>query len=145
MASGPLRILVAVDFSRESLAALKTIRALLRRVPGKLTIAHVRPPNDVRAAVLEERGDLLRLPPGSLARGIAAHYQERLGKIARPGEGVKLLRGEPARELCREARGYDLLAMGTRGRGGAAVFLLGSTVQEALSRAAVPLIVVPSR
>lgn len=137
---------MAVDFSPQSLAALKSIRALLRRVPGELTIAHVRPSNDVRAAVLEERGDLMRLPPGSLARGIEAHYEERLGKVARPGEDVKLLRGEPARELCRfAARGYDLLAMGTRGRGGAATFLLGSTVQEALARAPIPLVVVPSR
>lgn len=146
MASQPLRILVAIDFSPESLAALKAVRSLLRRVAGNVTIAHVRPTNDVRAAVLEERGDLFRVAPGSLARGMTAHYEERLGKTARPGETVRLLRGEAARELCRESRkGYDLLAMGSRGRGGAAAFLLGSTVQEALTRSPIPLVVVPSR
>lgn len=146
MVSRPLRVLVAVDFSRESLAALKKVRALFRRVPGELTITHVRPPSDVRAAVLEERGDLLRLPPGSLARGIREHYEERLGKIARSEDSVRLLSGEAAREICREAgKGYDLLAMGKRGRGGAATFLLGSTVQEALQRSPVPLVVVPYR
>jgi nucleotide-binding universal stress UspA family protein len=148
VASDPLRFLVAVDFSAESRAALRAARDLVRRTDGTLTIAHVRAPSDVRAAVLEERGDLLRLPPGGLARGIATHYDAVLGKLARKSEGetVKLLRGEPARELCREAtRGYDILVMGTRGRGAAARFLLGSTVQEVLARALVPVLVLPAR
>lgn len=137
-----------MDFSAESRAALRAARDLVRRTEGTLTIAHVRAPSDVRAAVLEERGDLLRLPPGGLARGIATHYDAVLGKLARKSEGetVKLLRGEPARELCREAtRGYDVLVMGTRGRGAAARFLLGSTVQEVLARALVPVLVLPAR
>ena len=142
----PLRILVGIDFSPESLDALKTVRQLLRRVRGELTIAHVRPSNDVRAAVLEERGDLLRVPPGSLAGAMAEHYREKLEKIALPRETVRLLRGVASRELCREgSRSYDLLAMGKRGRGGAATFLLGSTVQEALARSRIPLLVVPYR
>lgn len=137
-----------MDFSAESRAALRTARDLARRVDGHITIAHVRAPSDVRAAVLEERGDLLRLPPGGLERGIATHYDAVLGKLARKadGETVRLLRGEPARELCREAaRGYDLLAMGSRGRGTAARFLLGSTVQEALARSTIPVLVLPAR
>lgn len=79
---------------------------------------------------------------------MSTHYERRLGSLvgARKGETVRLLTGEPARELCREARrGYDLLAMGSRGRGAAATFLLGSTVQEALARSPIPLLVVPSR
>jgi nucleotide-binding universal stress UspA family protein len=148
VASDRLRILVAVDFSPESRSALRTARDLARRVDGHLTVAHVRATSDVRAAVIEERGDLLRLPPGGLARGIATHYDAVLGKLARKadGESVRLLRGEPARELCREAaRGYDLLAMGSRGRGAAARFLLGSTVQEVLARSAIPVLVFPAR
>lgn len=120
----------------------------MRRVDGELTIAHVRASSDVRAAVLEERGDLLRLPPGGLARGIATHYANLLDKLAKKSEGetVRLLRGEPARELCREAaRSYDILVMGSRGRGAAARFLLGSTVQEILTRASVPVLVLPAR
>jgi nucleotide-binding universal stress UspA family protein len=148
VASDPLRFLVAVDFSSESRAALRAARELARRVDGELTIAHVRPTSHVRAAVLEERGDLLRLPPGGLARGIATHYDAVLSRLARKAEGetVRLLRGEPARELCREAsRGYDILVMGSRGRGAAARFLLGSTVQEVLARASIPVLVLPAR
>ena len=139
---------MAVDFSPESRAALRAARDLVRRSGGELTIAHVRPTSDVRAAVLEERGDLLRLPPGGLARGIATHYDAVLGKLARRAEGetVQLLRGEPARELCRQAsRGHDVLVMGSRGRGAAARFLLGSTVQEVLARASIPVLVLPAR
>jgi nucleotide-binding universal stress UspA family protein len=139
---------VGVDFSAESLSALRSARRLARRVGGELTIAHVRPSSDIRAAVLEERGDLLRQAAGGLARSMATHYERRLVKLPRSGglESVRLLSGEPARELCREAsRGYDLLALGSRGRGAAAAFLLGSTVQEALVRSPIPVLVLPAR
>lgn len=137
-----------MDFSAESRAALRAARDLARRADGELTIAHVRATSDVRAAVIEERGDLIRLPAGGIARGIATHYDAVLGKLARKAEGetVRLLRGEPARELCRAAaRGYDVLVMGSRGRGAAARFLLGSTVQEVLTRSPIPVLVNPAR
>lgn len=137
-----------MDFSAESRAALRAARDLVRRAGGELAIAHVRATSDVRAAVIEERGDIIRLPAGGIARGIATHYDSVLGKLARrsDGETVRLLRGEPARELCREAaRGYDVLVMGSRGRGAAARFLLGSTVQEVLTRSPIPVLVFPAR
>jgi nucleotide-binding universal stress UspA family protein len=146
--TSPLRVLVGVDFSRESRAAVRAARDLVRRTDGELTLAHVRPDSDVRAAVTEQRGDLLRLPSGGLARRIAEHYAEHLGKMARRGksDSPRLLRGDPAAALCREAaKGYDLLVMGTRGRGRATAFLLGSTVQEVLYRSPIPVVVVPSR
>jgi nucleotide-binding universal stress UspA family protein len=144
----PLRVLVGVDFSPESRAAVRAARDLVKRTSGDLTLAHVRPVSDIRAAVVEERGDLLHLPSGSLARTIAAHYAERLGKMARrrKNESYRLLRGDPAPGLCREAaRGFDLLFLGTRGRGRATAFLLGSTVQEVVHRSPIPIVVVPAR
>ena len=76
---------------------------------------------------------------------IAEHYEKRLGKLARGEPEIRLLRGDAARELGREARrGYDMLVMGTRGRGRTASFLLGSTVQELLVRSPIPLLVVPA-
>jgi nucleotide-binding universal stress UspA family protein len=144
----PLRVLVGVDFSSESRAAVRAAKNLVQRTGGELTLAHVRPVSDIRAAVVEQRGDLFRLPSGGLARAIAAHYGARLGKLARRGknESHRLLRGDPAPALCREAcRGYDLLVMGTRGRGRGAAFLLGSTVQEVLHRSPIPVVVVPAR
>ena len=144
----PLRVLVGVDFSPESNAAVRAARDLVKRTNGELTLAHVRPYSDVRAAVAEERGDLLRRPSGGIARAMAEHYEKRLAKTLRPGtrESIRLLRGDPARELCREAaRGYDLLVTGTHGRGRTAAFLLGSTVQELLLRTPIPIVVVRPR
>ncbi len=143
-----LRILVAIDFSPESEKALRAARELAPRTRARLTLAHVRPHSDVRAAVVEERGDLLKGKAGSLRKAIARHYQERLKSLAMSGrrETRKILSGKPSLALLREARsGYDLLAMGSRGRGGVAAALLGSTVQEILTRSPVPVLVVGPR
>lgn len=146
--ASPLRLLVAIDFSPESLAALKAARNLARRAGGEITVVHVRPLSDVRAAVLEERGDLLRLGAGGLGRAITEHYQSRLAKVVGRGRvaSIRLLRGDAARELMRESRrGYDLLVMGNRGRGRVAAILPGSTVQEMLVFSPIPMLVVPAR
>lgn len=144
----PLRILVGVDFSPESRVAVRAARGLVKQTSGKLTLAHVRPVSDIRAAVVEERGDLLRRPSAGLAPAIAAHYRERFRKLSgrRKNEAYRLIRSDPAPGLCREAaRGYDLLVLGTRGRGFATEFLLGSTVQEVIHRSPIPVVVVPAR
>lgn len=139
------RYLVAVDFSPESRRALDAARRLARRSRASLTIAHVRPLSDVRAAVVEERGDLLRRPPRELRRQIDAHYAERLSGLARSGERTLLLRGAPNFSLVREAKnGYELLILGRGGRGGVEGVFLGSTVTRVLSRCPIPVVVVPS-
>lgn len=144
MARGRIRFLVGVDFSRESLEALRAARALAAKVGGHITLAHVRPDSNMRAAVVENRGDLLRGEPGRLSAGLAEHYLRRLGQLRRPrsDEKVLLLRGVASPALCREAlRGYDLLVLGERGRGRVAAFLLGSTTQEAIARSPIPVLV----
>ncbi len=141
----PLRLLVAIDFSPDSRKALRAARELVARTGGSLTLLHVRPHSDIRAAVVEERGDLLTGGPGALSGGIAGHYSDRFDRFAgrKRGESRKLRRGKPAIELRREARrGYDLLVMGSRGRGRVASTLLGSTVQEILTAPPCPVLVV---
>ncbi|HJW14528.1 MAG TPA: universal stress protein [Thermoanaerobaculia bacterium] len=144
MTRGRIEILVGVDFSRQSLGALRAARALAVRCGGRVTIAHVRPTSNVRAAVIEERGDLLRGNPERLSAAMAEHYARRLGGLRfAKGEKTLLLRGVAGRALCREARRrYDLLALGDRGRGRVASFLLGSTVQVVLARSTIPVLVV---
>src|SRR5262245_3220988 len=89
----PLRILVGVDFSPESRRALAIARELAERSGAELTIAHVRPFSDVRAAVTLERGDLLRGRARSLSREIRDLYVRQLSALAQEGERVLLLKG----------------------------------------------------
>jgi nucleotide-binding universal stress UspA family protein len=144
-----LRLLVGLDFSEDSLRALRAARRLKDRAGGgSITILHVRPPSDVRAAVLEERGDLLKQPPSALKVGIAEHYRKRLSAIVggRDDESWKIAQGKPAVEICREARrGYEAIVLGGRGAGAAVKLILGSTVQEVLHRATLPVVVSPAR
>ena len=140
----PLRFLVGVDFSPESRKALAFARELAARSGAKLTIAHVRPFSDVRAAVTLERGDLLRGRPRSLSKGVRDLYVRQLSSLAVEGERVLLLRGASDVALAKEAgRGYDLVILGRRGRGVRSV-LPGSTALRTLAGTKVPLLVVPA-
>jgi nucleotide-binding universal stress UspA family protein len=141
-------LLVAIDFSIDSDGAVAWAADLSRRVGASVTLAHVRPISDVRAAVTEDRGDLLRSSAAALARAVRRVYRERLSEAARriPRARVKLLRGRPSAALAREAaRGYDVMVMGSRGRGAVAAALLGSTTQEALRSSPIPVVVVRAR
>ena len=141
------RYLVATDFSPSSRRALTAARALARRAGASLTIAHVRPGSDLRAAVLEERGDLLRAARGSLGPAMREHYLRRIGAVVEADRGERglILSGAPDVALCKEARcGYDLLVMGSRGHGAVSSLFLGSTTQRVLARSPIPVVVVPS-
>jgi nucleotide-binding universal stress UspA family protein len=141
------RILVAVDFSLESERALEAAATLAKRSDASVTVIHVRPASDLRAVVEQDRGDLVRLTPTMRRSGLAEHYRTRLEAAGRkfPNGTTRLLRGWPPGVIVREAaRGYDLVVIGTRGRGAVKSALLGSTAQEVLHRAAVPVVVVRS-
>jgi nucleotide-binding universal stress UspA family protein len=140
-----LSILVPVDFSPASLKALRAASAFAPRAGGALTLLHVRPLSDVRAAVMENRGELLRGSGQALKDGLAKHYEKRLARLKdRFGaRAVRLARGRASEEICRAAAGFDLVVMGSSGRGGISR-ILGGTVQKVLSRSPVPVLVVPA-
>lgn len=58
---------------------------------------------------------------------------------------VRAVEGNPAEVLTAASQDADLLIIGTRGRGGFAGLLLGSTSQNVLAHATSPTIVVPKR
>ncbi|MDP9806176.1 nucleotide-binding universal stress UspA family protein [Trueperella bonasi] len=58
---------------------------------------------------------------------------------------ITAVEGSPAHVLARESDEADLLVLGTRGRGGFAGLLLGSTSQTLLGYSACPTMVVPRR
>jgi nucleotide-binding universal stress UspA family protein len=142
-----LRLLVAVDFSKASGRALEAAAALAKKTDAAVTIVHARPSSDTKAAILEDRGDLVPLSQRRSRRGLKTHYRQLLEAAARriPGARTRLLVGWPSLAIAREtARGYDLLVVGSRGRGAVSRALLGSTTQELLHRSRVPVLVVES-
>ncbi len=140
----PPRYLVGIDFSQGSRRALAAARLLAAQTGATLTIAHVRPTSHVRAAIHEERGDLIRSGGRVLLRDLAAHYERRLGQWARERDGDEtlILTGAPDVALAREARrGYDLLVLGSHGANAVASVFLGSNVERALARSPIPVLV----
>ena len=93
------RFLVGIDFSPGSRKALAEARRLAAHCGAKITIAHVRPVSDVRAAVSEDRGDLVRAGGRVLAREIDAHLRR-----------VHLMRDKPEQLNPIERKVHDLFA-----------------------------------
>jgi len=54
-----------------------------------------------------------------------------------------LREGQPADVLCAEAKGADLLIVGSRGLGGFRGLLLGSVGQQCANHAACPVVIIP--
>ena len=141
------RFLVGVDFSPGSRKALAEARRLASLCGAAITVAHVRPASDIRAAIREERGDLVRAGGKVLTRELTEHYARRLGQWTRGSEGERfvVLRGAPDVALAQEARrGYTLLVLGSTGQNAVATLLMGATAERALGRATIPVLVVPT-
>jgi nucleotide-binding universal stress UspA family protein len=141
------RIVVGVDGSQESLAALTwaieeadlaggEIDAVLAYDSG---LAWIDVGSEYQAPILEQ----------SAACAKAALHQalEGLGIEGSTSVPVRplVVEGQPARVLVELARDADLLAVGSRGRGGFTGVMLGSVSQRCAGHSRCPVVVVPSR
>lgn len=129
---GPVDVLVGIDGSPQSLAALSSVCRLLGPRLGRLTLAAV-----VSFEAAERSG---------AERDEAV---DALGRAARSvticGPDTVVLSGPPARALVEHARErrYDLLAVGSRGRG-ASKAVLGSVSAQLVRQSRVPVLVAGS-
>jgi nucleotide-binding universal stress UspA family protein len=128
--SGAIDVLVGIDGSPESQAALGSAVELLGPRIGRLTLAWVTEFDDTSAQARENTKRAVE----SLERSAEA------ANVTEPG--MVLLSGRPADALTDQARheGYQLLVVGRRGRG-ATKALLGSTASR-LARTDVPVLIV---
>lgn len=96
----------------------------------------------------------LRVSMGMEHDAVLAYYAEEVREAtSRAAERFKTLGwncrllttvGVPSDEICKEATtgGYDLIVMGTHGRGAVSCLLLGSTSQHVLARCKVPMLLI---
>jgi nucleotide-binding universal stress UspA family protein len=135
-------VLVAFDASSEARLALAHAIAMAQVYRAKVALVAVVPPPPLLS---------WQAPGGML--GIHEAEQQELEKALREAaDGVpddlsvttQLLDGDPARELLRLARDgdFDVIVMGSRGRGRVTAALLGSVSNRVMHDAGVPVIVI---
>lgn len=136
------RILVPMDFSEPSKAALEVAKTFGDLVGAEIDILHVwRPPEEVSS-----KGDLLatfaRSDPGHMMKDVLASFDGREGVEARgclaPGG-----RGDVANAIVQVAEGeYDLVVIGTHEHHGLSRIFRRGVVEEVIRRASCPVVAV---
>jgi nucleotide-binding universal stress UspA family protein len=136
------RIVVGIDGSEGSKAALRWARNEARALAARLDVVHVwQYPWVVTAS-------------GAAATGVGRDEFEAEGRRLLEQETDELETGDveihrrlgtgnAAEVLLRAADGADLLVVGSRGRGGFAGLLLGSVSQQCAQHAPCPVVIVP--
>jgi nucleotide-binding universal stress UspA family protein len=141
------RILVATDFTPASTGALKEELELAKTDGAELLIAHAyRPPDPIQAesvgpGVYEEWDENLRTGIEEGLRPLVDDARRRLvnaRSLALPGIPQKAI-AEAVQE-----NGVDLVVLGTHGRRGFSLFLLGSVAARVISTAPCPVMTVRS-
>lgn len=132
-----MRVLVPVDGSKGSYAALKVGMEFAERFGGELAVLVVTPELAFDEAIQEELQVLMERSSREILEG-ASRAAAQAGMRAEE----LLARGDPAEEILRHARGYDLIVMGSRGLSGLKRILLGSVSGHVLDRAPCSVLVV---
>ena len=133
------RILVPVDFSDQSLEALRTARAIAGDAPSRLCVLHVDEPLhiDWRAdttAIQKEAHDVVRKV---LVKFVRAEFGEH-------GPKTQFIAGKPVDAIVKYAAKIDadLIVIGTQGRTGMPRMLIGSVAERVVRLARCPVLVV---
>lgn len=149
--AGEPRVVVGVDGSPESRAALRHGLAEARRrgarlevvtafiSPERLAVVNRLPIVTEREAVAEAAEAAAR---SEVDEVVAGERVEHPGAAA-PPVAVRAVAGDPGPALTDAAAGAQVLVVGHRGRGGVATTLLGSVAWWCLRHAPCPLTVVP--
>lgn len=130
--SGTVDVLVGIDGSVQSSAALRAALDLFADRIGRLTLAGV---IDFDSAISGRPWETERLATEELERSAASvRFMEA---------GTVLLVGHPATALMKYAveEGYEVLVVGRRGHGGSKA-LLGSTAMRLAHGAGIPVVIV---
>jgi nucleotide-binding universal stress UspA family protein len=140
------RILVPIDFSPPSNAALEYARTVAARFGASLHLLHVaddpyRALYSAEVFVPEMEGLRDEILADATAR---LQRQLRMGDIQQLAATVQAIVGTPAASIVEyaEAHDIDLIVMGTHGRGGMSHLLMGSVAERVVRTAPCPVLTV---
>lgn len=141
-------ILVPIDFSDSSLAALRLAISMARSAGGQLTLLHIGVVPHLYATELGLGGAVGPLF-AEMSQQISAEQKHRLSRLAAEEipEGLPhtlLLReGFPPEEVLAQVKSgqHDLVVMGTHGRTGMQRVFLGSVTERVVRECPVPVLV----
>jgi CBS domain-containing protein/nucleotide-binding universal stress UspA family protein len=137
------QILVPVDYSAPSDAALRMAADLARAFKGRLLVLHLLPLEVYRLGDFPiVAGDGMHLAEET--ERLAAHVREILGDRDAPAHEVEVSWGSPYLQIVETAidRRADLIVMGTHGRTGLKHALLGSVAEKTVRLAPCPVLTV---
>jgi nucleotide-binding universal stress UspA family protein len=138
-----MKILIAIDGSASSLAALDALLARRGWFAGNpdLALVHVHMPIPMKRAAAGAGKEAIASCYEEEATANLAPARERLAREGLAFATFKRI-GEPAAEIAGLAKewGADLIVMGTHGHGNVAAMLLGSVAQQALALSPVPVL-----
>lgn len=140
----PKRIVVAVDLSAPSLAALDAAKALARRWGSSLELVRVQAPV-LTAAALGPEGVPIPLPEPDPdhERRLERRLLDAASGFPRERVTIRTLHGWPVRAMVeRAAAGAGLVVMGTHGYAGFDRALLGSVAETVVRSSRVPVLTV---
>ncbi len=105
---------------------------------------HVWRPPEFAGADLMVLAHSENLSVGELGRREAELEMQRFVEAVAPGAALRreIAIGDPRRVILERAAEFDLIAMGTHGRAGAARLLLGSVAEAVVRRAPCPVLTV---
>jgi nucleotide-binding universal stress UspA family protein len=142
------KILVPVDFSESSRAALEYAAELARPFEATIDVVHVwQPPTFISTASLPEAPTV----DASLIELVRKNADEATARLAadakKQGLPVREARAEPgvpARTIVEIAKadGYDLVVIGTHGRTGLSHAVMGSVAERVVRHAQCPVLTV---
>lgn len=137
------RILVPMDFSDDSEAALRFARDLARRYDATIHLLHV-VENPLATGVWS--AELYTSEIAGLQLNLVRDAKARLEKSVPEGTAMstEVRVGKAANEILNVARerGVDLIVMGTHGRTGLALLILGSVAERVVRMAPCPVLTV---
>ena len=141
------KIMVAIDFSEDSLAAATYATRLAKDVGAKLVFTHIYNKGNIEILNM----DAVRVPEFSIKKYVDELLDERRGKLEELAKSLKCGRlsvefhvsiGIPYKALLHEIKENmsDLLVMGAKGRSNVMDIILGSCAQKMFKDSPIPLL-----